>query len=96
MKPRNYIPLGRLVSDVRIESGMVDHLISINMMKDVTVDVGKPLNSRNLKSIGVIEKVLVKPTLDISWEALKDQRKIPNGLYLFSKIDPLEVIAHYL
>lgn len=44
----------------------------------------------------VIEKVLVKPSLDTSWEALKDQRKIPNGLYLFSKIDPSEVVVHYL
>lgn len=66
------------------------------MMEDVTVDVGKPLNSRNLKSMGVIDKVLVKPTLDTSWDALKDQRKIPHAMYLFSKIDPLEVIAHYL
>ena len=75
---------------------MVDHLISINTMEDVTLDVDKPLNARNLKSMGVIDKVLVKPTLDTSWEALKNQRKIPNGLYLFSKIDPLEVIANYL
>jgi hypothetical protein len=37
----------------------------------------------------------VKPLLDTSWEALKDKRKIPNGLYLFSKIDPPEVVAHY-
>lgn len=65
-------------------------------MEDVTVDVGKPLNARNLKSKGVIERVLVKPTLDTSWEALKDQRKMPNGLYLFSIIEHLEVIAHYL
>ncbi|XP_050909443.1 pollen-specific leucine-rich repeat extensin-like protein 2 [Lathyrus oleraceus] len=65
-------------------------------MEDVTVDIGKPLNACNLKSMGVIEKVRAKPTLDISWEALKDQRKIPNVLYLFSKIDPPKVVAHYL
>lgn len=96
MKPKNYIPLGRLISDVLIESGMIDHLISINMMEDVMVDVGKPLNARNLKSMRVIVKVRVKYTMDISWEALKDHRKIPNRLYLFSKIDPPKVIAHYL
>lgn len=33
MKPRNYIPLGRLISDVLIESGLVDHLISYNLME---------------------------------------------------------------
>ena len=66
MKPKNYIPLGRLIFDVLIESGMVDHLISINMMEYVTVDVGKPLNANNLKSMGVIDRVLVKPTLGTS------------------------------
>ncbi|XP_050897962.1 uncharacterized protein LOC127104859 [Lathyrus oleraceus] len=65
-------------------------------MEDVTIDIGRHLNARNLKSMGVIEQVRVKPSLDTSWEALKDQRKIPNDLYLFSKIDPLEVVAHYL
>lgn len=65
-------------------------------MEDLMVDTGKPLNARNLKSMGIIERVLVNPTLDTSWEALKDHRKIPNGLYLFSKIDPSEVIVHYL
>lgn len=65
-------------------------------MKDVTVDAGKPLNTKNLKSMRIIEKVRVKPTLDTSWDALKDHREVSHGMYLFSKIDPPEVIAHYL
>lgn len=96
MKPRNYIPLGRLIYDVLIESGMVDHLISINMMEDVIVDMAKPLNAKNLKSMGIIDKVRVKPTLNTSWDTLNDHKEISHGIYLFSKIDPLEVIVHYL
>lgn len=96
MKHINYIPLRRLISDILIESGLVDHLISINMMEDVMGDVGKPLSAKNLKSMGIIDKVRVKPTLDTSWEALKDHREISNEMYIFYKIDPLEVIAHYL
>ncbi|XP_050909619.1 uncharacterized protein LOC127123443 [Lathyrus oleraceus] len=65
-------------------------------MEDVMIDTGRPLNARNLKSMGIIYQVRAKPTLNTSWEALKDQREIPNGLYLFSKIDPPEVIAYYL
>lgn len=61
MKPRNYIPLGRLIYDVLIESALVDHPISLNLMEDVTMDMGKPLNGRNLKSMGLIDKVRVKP-----------------------------------
>lgn len=74
MKPNNYIPLGRLILDVLIESGIVDHLISLNLMKDVTVDVGKPLNVKNMKNMGLIDKLRVKTTKDTSWEAMKDQR----------------------
>lgn len=96
MKPKNYIPLGRLIYDVLIESGLVYHLISLNMMKDVTVDMGKPLNAKNLKNMGLIDKVRVKPTKDTSWEALKDHMEISNGMYLFIKIDPPEFIAFYL
>lgn len=70
----NYIPLGILTSDVLIKSGLVDHLISLNLMEDVIVDVGKPLNGRNLNSMGLIDKVRVKPTRNTSWEALKDER----------------------
>jgi hypothetical protein len=46
--------------------------------------------------MGILDQVKVKSTLDTSWDALKDQRKIPNGLYLFSKVDPPEVILYYL
>jgi hypothetical protein len=96
MKTRNYIPLGRLISDVLIENGLVDHMIHLRLMEDVMIDTGRPQNARNLKRMGIIDQVRAKPTLDTSWEALKDQREIPNRLYLFSKIDPLEVIAYYL
>ncbi|XP_050889951.1 uncharacterized protein LOC127095284 [Lathyrus oleraceus] len=47
-------------------------------MEDVTVDVGKPLNAKSMKSMGLIDKVRVKPTKDTSWKALKDQRGISN------------------
>jgi hypothetical protein len=46
--------------------------------------------------MGIIDQVRAKLTLDTSWEALRDQREIPNRLYLFSKIDPSEVVAYYL
>lgn len=66
MKPKNYIPMGRLIFDVMIENGLVDHLISLNMTEDVTVDMGKPLNAKNLNSMGLIDKARVKPILDTS------------------------------
>ncbi|KAI5437285.1 hypothetical protein KIW84_023411 [Lathyrus oleraceus] len=72
MKPKTYIPLGRLLSDVLIENGLVDHLEKHKLMEDMAIETGRPLNSRSLKSMGILKKIQVKPTLDTSWEALKD------------------------
>jgi len=72
MKTRNYIPLGRLISDVLIESGLVDHLIQLRLMEDVTIDTGRPLNAQNLKSMWIIDQVRAKPTLGTSRESLRD------------------------
>ncbi|KAI5434087.1 hypothetical protein KIW84_021087 [Lathyrus oleraceus] len=69
---------------------------SLRLMEDMAINVGKPINAKNLKSMGILDKVNVRPTLDTSWDALKDQRKIPHGLYLFSKEEPRDVILFYL
>ena len=66
IKPKNYIPLGILISNVLIESGLMDHLISLNLMEDVTMDMRKLLNTKNLKSMGLIDKVKVNPTKNTS------------------------------
>ncbi|KAI5396791.1 hypothetical protein KIW84_062858 [Lathyrus oleraceus] len=96
MKPRSYIPLGRLLSDVFIEHGLVDELEKTKLMDDLAIDVGKPLNARNLKSMGIIKKIQVKPTLDTTWDSLKDQRKMPHGLARFFKNEPRDAVAIYL
>lgn len=44
----------------------------------------------------LIDKVLVKPTINTSLEALKGQREKENKIYLFTKIDTPEVITYYL
>ncbi|KAI5384283.1 hypothetical protein KIW84_071335 [Lathyrus oleraceus] len=96
MKPRTYIPLGRLLSDVLIENGLVDHLEKNKLMEDLAIDTGKPLNARNLKSMGILKKIQVRPTLDTSWDALKDQRKLPHGLARFFKNEPRDAILFYM
>ena len=96
MKPRTYIPLGRLLSDVFIENGLVDHLEKNKLMEDLAIDTGRPLNARNLKSMGILKKIQFKSTLDTSWDALKDQRKLPHGLARFYKNEPREAILHYM
>ncbi|KAI5402748.1 hypothetical protein KIW84_050378 [Lathyrus oleraceus] len=96
MKPRSYIPLGRLLSDIFIEHGLVDALEKTRCMDDLAIDVGKPLNAKNLRSMGIIKDIRVKPTMEVTWEALKDQRKMPHGLERFFKNEPRDAIAIYL
>lgn len=71
-------------------------MISSNMMEDITVDVGKPLYAKNLKSMGLIDRVRVEPSKLRSWEALKDHIEREDEMYLFSKIEPPKVISCYL
>lgn len=46
--------------------------------------------------MGLDNKVRVKPTRNTSWDALKNQREKANVMYLFTKIDLLEVITCHL
>jgi hypothetical protein len=85
-----------LLSDVFIEHGLVDQLEKAKLMNDLAIETGKPLNARNLKSMGIIKEIRVKPTLDTSWESLKDQRKMPHGLARFFKNEPRDAVAIYL
>ncbi|KAI5444842.1 hypothetical protein KIW84_013212 [Lathyrus oleraceus] len=66
------------------------------LMDDLAIETGRPLNAKNLKSMGIIKEIRVKPTMDVSWEALKDQRKMPHGLERFFKNEPRDAIAIYL
>lgn len=50
---KDYIPLGRLLSDFLIENGFKDHLTKLNLLEDIVVEIGKPSNGNNLKSTSI-------------------------------------------
>ncbi|XP_050876871.1 eukaryotic translation initiation factor 4 gamma-like [Lathyrus oleraceus] len=66
---------------------LCETLVDFENMKRNGVDLTKELKNQGWENYF---QCLYGP------EALKDQREIPNVLYLFSKIDPPEVIAYYL
>ncbi|XP_050908942.1 uncharacterized protein LOC127122687 [Lathyrus oleraceus] len=76
------VPTANLVSALKFQYGE-----SNNMKPNNDEETAECSES---EEHGDHDQVRVKPTLDTSWEALKDHREIPNGLYLFSKIDPPE------
>lgn len=90
-----FIPNGRLISDILVDNGMVDDLLISGLIDELVKDAGKIFWGKNLKSIGLISKV-VRP----DFIPLKDyiyRMRIPvDNFPIFTKIDPLEVLKYYL
>src|ERR1044072_4440203 len=60
-KPPMYIPFGRLISDILVESRLVEDLISAGCTEDLTETTGEVLDARNMKKIGAITEITVDP-----------------------------------
>src|ERR1044072_8973083 len=91
----HYIPFGRILSHILVESGLVDALRAAQCTEDLVVSTGDILDDRNLKKMGVVESVVIQPVPETPQEALM-KRFFVDGYPLFSKIEPPEVIAQYI
>lgn len=69
-KVPNYISFGSLLSDIFVESGLVKFLEEAQLTLDLKVIAGDVVNVRNLKNMGVFNKVYVDPTMDSSEDIL--------------------------
>src|ERR1044072_6428156 len=94
-KVLNYIPFGRLLSDILVESGIVDALRDAQCTEDLTTSVGDVLDARNLKKMGVLEKITVYPIPEAD-EVVLDRRLMEDDFPPFSKEEPLEAIMEYI
>src|ERR1044072_3740573 len=94
-KPPMYIPFGRLISDILVESGLVADLIAAQCTEDLTETTGEVLDARNMKKIGAITDVKVDPEPEDLNEAIR-RRIFVDGFPNFTKHDNVEVLALYL
>jgi hypothetical protein len=62
-KPPMYIPFGRLISDILVESGLVEDLIQAQCTEDLKETTREVLDARNMKKIGAITYIIVDPEL---------------------------------
>ena len=46
---RDWIPLGRLISDILTENRLIEHLTEAQEINTLEATAGKPLNAKNLK-----------------------------------------------
>lgn len=86
-KPRKWIPLGRLISDVLFERKLVHTLIDVGLTKEVDIDIGKAFNRKNLKNMYLITVVI--DTLEaLDKSSLASKRMHVEDYPIFIKEDP--------
>ncbi|KAL5076615.1 hypothetical protein RYX36_015599 [Vicia faba] len=83
---RDWIPFGRLISDILTENRLIEHLIEAQEMSTIEPTIGKPLNAKNLKKMKLIENIQKEPratsTADIS------SRRVPlSDFPVFSEME---------
>lgn len=78
-----------------MENGLVNDLMVSGLTDELVKDVGQIFWGKNLKSMGLISKV-VKPDYLPSKEDICGTRIHVDNFPIFTKIDPLEVMAYYL
>ena len=69
-KVLHYIPFGRLISDILVESGLVDALRDAQCTEDLVASAGDVLDAKNLKKMGVVASVVIPPEPEDPKEAL--------------------------
>lgn len=88
----------QLISDVMIESGLIDHLIKLNLLENIVTKTKKPFNKNNLKSMRILKKTsaVVKPNIHTDFLSVRNQRIIVDGYPLFIKVDLPHALETYL
>src|ERR1044072_937425 len=94
-KVPNYIPFGRLLSDIFTESGLVGFLESARCTEDLEASAGEAFNVRNLRNMGVMKDIIVDPVPEAQQEVLGKRLRV-DDFPLFSKNDNPEVIPQYI
>lgn len=90
-----FIPNGRLIFDILVESGLVDdHLVS-GLIEELVKDAGKVLWGNNLKSIGLISKFQI-PNVILTKDDTCGTRNPIDNYPIFTKIYPPQVLTDYL
>ena len=93
---RDWIPLGRLISDILTENKLIDHLTEAQEINSLEATVGKQLNAKNLKKMKIIENIKKEPSVT-SFATISSRRILLDNFPMFSEIDSKpEIILRYL
>ncbi|CAI8593750.1 unnamed protein product [Vicia faba] len=93
---RDWIPFGRLISDILTENRLIEHLTEAQEISSLEPSVGKQLNAKNLKKMKLIENIRKEPS--VTPHAEITSRRVPlDNFPMFSEIDSkLVIVLRYL
>lgn len=94
-KSRTWIAMGRLLSDILTESGLVDHLAEAGQAEILKSTVGKSLDGKSLFRLKLIDEVKAEPE-DISQESVKKRRVRVEDFPLWNKEEPVECLIAFI
>ncbi|KAI5447230.1 hypothetical protein KIW84_014906 [Lathyrus oleraceus] len=82
-----FIPNGRLISDILVESGLVNDLLVSGLIEELVKDDGKVSWGKNLKSIGLISKFR-RLEIILTKDDICGTRNPIDDYPIFTKVDP--------
>ncbi|XP_058785266.1 uncharacterized protein LOC131660126 [Vicia villosa] len=92
---RDWIPLGRLISDILTENRLVEHLTETQQTDVLEAIAGKPFNAKNLKKMKIIEAIK-KDTSFTTKEVITTKRVPLDNFPLFSAYTTPDIVVRYL
>ncbi|KAL5078627.1 hypothetical protein RYX36_007048 [Vicia faba] len=93
---RDWIPLGKLISDILTENKLVEYLTEAQQINTLEACAGKPINAKNLKKMKIIDNIKKDPT--IATKEVITIRRVPlKDFPLLSQINASpEIMVRYL
>lgn len=80
MNIKNWIPMGRLIKDIFVKSGLVD---ALNLTGNLEVLIGNPLDGRNLLNMGIISKAIA-PSSNLDEDFISKRIIVMSGYPTYS------------
>ncbi|XP_058741263.1 uncharacterized protein LOC131613627 [Vicia villosa] len=91
---RNIIPFGKIISDLLVQTKIVEDLEKAGIVKDPYTVIGSSMNARTLKKMGLIQSIGTSP--QVNTEVRSRRGPALADFELFSRNELPEVIVKYI
>lgn len=95
LKVRDWIPMGRLISNILTENGLVAHLTEAGQTEELKAIVGKSLDGKSLQRMKLVEKLQYEP-VQMNSETVRNRRVPVEDFPLFTTEEPVEALMAFI